>query len=65
MSENIFRKIKKDEKNKQTNAIYNGMKIYQKCAGCGEKNPEYVLEDRQLCSDCYRTERHYCDKELT
>jgi len=33
------------------------------CAGCGEKNPEYVLDERQLCFDCYRAERYYWAKE--
>lgn len=34
------------------------------CAGCGEKNPEYVLDERRLCFDCYRAERYYWAKDL-
>ena len=32
------------------------------CAGCGEKNPEYVLDERHLCFDCYKAERYYWAK---
>jgi hypothetical protein len=28
----------------------------QECACCGKKNPEYSLEDKELCLECYRTE---------
>ncbi len=63
MSVNISRKMRKDKKNKQTNAFCKG-KTDQKCAGCSEKAPEYVFDDRQLCLDCYIAEIHYCDKEL-
>ncbi len=31
----------------------------ENCAGCGEKNPEYSLDDRQLCCDCYNAEQRY------
>ena len=37
-------------------------KIAEECAGCGEKNPEYVLDDRHLCVDCYRAEKYYWAK---
>jgi len=37
-------------------------KIAEECAGCGEKNPEYVLEDRHLCFYCYKAEKHYWAK---
>jgi hypothetical protein len=36
----------------------------EECAGCGDKNPEYVLEDRRLCFDCYRAEKYYWAKSL-
>jgi hypothetical protein len=34
----------------------------RKCAGCGEDNPEYILEDTPLCFDCYRAEKYYWEK---
>ena len=33
------------------------------CANCGEKNPEFIIDDRQLCFDCYRIEKFYWAKE--
>jgi hypothetical protein len=33
------------------------------CANCGEKKPEYVIDDRTLCFDCYRAEKFYWAKE--
>ncbi len=33
------------------------------CASCGEDSPEYVLDDRNLCFDCYKAERYYWAKE--
>ncbi len=32
------------------------------CAGCGDSNPEYILDDRHLCFDCYRAEKYYWAK---
>jgi hypothetical protein len=29
----------------------------QTCAGCGQWNPEYALDDKPLCLDCYRAEK--------
>jgi hypothetical protein len=33
------------------------------CAGCEKAKPEYILEDRPLCFDCYKAEKYYCAKE--
>ncbi len=27
------------------------------CAGCGQWNPEYNLDDKPLCLDCYKAEK--------
>ena len=32
------------------------------CAACGESHPEYVLDDRKLCFDCYKAEKYYWAK---
>ena len=32
------------------------------CAACGESNPEYVLDNRKLCFDCYKAEKYYWAK---
>ncbi len=32
------------------------------CAACGESNPEYVLDERKLCFDCYKAEKYYWAK---
>jgi hypothetical protein len=37
----------------------NGVRADADCAGCGRKNPEYVLEDRQLCLECYKADLNY------
>lgn len=55
------KKTKKNKINKQADACRN-IKFDQKCAGCDEKIPEHILDDRQLCSECYKTEMQYCDK---
>ncbi len=39
-----------------------GVYEMDECANCGEKNPEYNLDDRQLCYDCYRAEKFYWAK---
>lgn len=33
------------------------------CANCGEKQPEYIFDERKLCYDCYRAEKFYWAKE--
>lgn len=43
---------------------FSDTKIAEECAGCGEKNPEYVLDDRHLCFDCYRAEKYYWAKRI-
>jgi formamidopyrimidine-DNA glycosylase len=32
------------------------------CDACGESNPEYVLDTRKLCFDCYKAEKYYWAK---
>jgi hypothetical protein len=59
MSVNISMKTRKCKKDKQANNTCVGTKNTQNCSGCDVKNPEYVLEDRQLCSDCYIAESHF------
>ncbi len=41
-----------------------GAQISGECAGCGDKNPEYVIDDRPLCFDCYKAEKYYWAKGL-
>jgi hypothetical protein len=33
------------------------------CACCGKEQPEYALEDKQLCVDCYIAEISFWNKE--
>jgi hypothetical protein len=35
-----------------------------KCAICLDKSPEYILEDNQLCGDCYEAEVNYWAKGI-
>jgi recombinational DNA repair protein (RecF pathway) len=37
--------------------------MLDECASCGEKKPEYVLDERKLCFDCYRAEKFYWTKD--
>jgi hypothetical protein len=66
MSFNNCNKIK--EKKKQLRAdkgaacINGAKKMDEVCAGCGEHNPEYTLEDNRLCFDCYKAEKYYWAK---
>lgn len=62
MSLRTSRKINKNKMNKQSESICSGEKTEKKCAGCNQKIPEYVLDDRQLCLDCYKTEICYLEK---
>jgi len=59
---------KKNEKNRaciQASEDQYGIdsNVETKCAGCREGNPEYMLEDRPLCFDCYKAEKYYWAKE--
>lgn len=29
----------------------------ESCYSCGKKNPEYQLDDRPLCGECYQREK--------
>ncbi len=58
------------EKNKQNIQASKSLAEYDaeletKCAGCGEIHPEYMLDDRPLCYDCYKAERYYWAKVTT
>ncbi len=44
--------------NKKISGTRNGG-IIEECARCGDKDPEYVLDDRLLCIDCYSAEIAY------
>jgi len=59
---------KKNEENKagiqaSEDQYGNDSNVETKCAGCREANPEYMLEDRPLCFDCYKAEKYYWAKE--
>ncbi len=53
-----MKKVQKNKRDQKGKAAFsrNILGIDDKCAGCGEDYPEYVLEDRQLCLDCYAAE---------
>ncbi len=54
-------KINKNHMSAKDSLRIENVKI-DKCAGCETENPEYVLEDRQLCFDCYTAEKCYWAK---
>jgi hypothetical protein len=61
----VSKKTGENQKNVQASEEVNSInatEIAGKCAGCGESNPEYVLEDKQLCFDCYKAEKYYWAK---
>jgi hypothetical protein len=52
--------VEKKGRNKQTETC--GFALVdaegkQTCGGCGQLNPEYVLDDKPLCFDCYKVEK--------
>ena len=68
MALNISKNTNEDKKGVQgeTN-VYpkNDSEIEKLCAACGESNPEYVLDERKLCFDCYKAEKYYWAKACT
>jgi len=66
MSFNNCREIREKKKHmaadKRAFCSNDAEKMSEVCAGCGEQNPEYVLEDNQLCFDCFRAEKNYWAK---
>ncbi len=59
-SEMLFNRV---EKLRYTLNVCSGVDHVDECANCGEKHPEYALDERKLCFDCYRAERFYWAKE--
>jgi hypothetical protein len=59
---NFSKKIGRNRKNGQ-NRLLGKENVEAKCAGCGGDSPEYFLDDRQLCVECYAGEGHFCAKD--
>ncbi|MCW3999110.1 MAG: hypothetical protein NWE93_02595 [Candidatus Bathyarchaeota archaeon] len=51
MPQNFFKETEKNNECKPQKRT-----VTLACAGCGADNPEYLLDDRQLCVDCYKSE---------
>jgi hypothetical protein len=65
MSLNISTKTNENKKGVQEESdVYpkTDSDIEKLCAACGENNPEYVLDERKLCFDCYKAEKYYWAK---
>jgi len=64
MPSNMSSSSKKNKQNIQTTeaSVEYDSSLETKCAGCGDIHPEYMLDDRYLCYDCYKAERYYWAK---
>jgi hypothetical protein len=58
--DDMARKNNKNEKCVQASTTSD---LDSQCACCGKDQPEYALEDKQLCVDCYTAEISFWNKE--
>jgi hypothetical protein len=48
---------------KNTSSVQAGSDLNEQCATCGGERPEYTLEDKQLCVECYNAEIDFWNKK--
>jgi hypothetical protein len=56
MTQRLFKKTEKTQKYIQSEKNVSSKNKVIICAGCGADNPEYILDERELCLDCYKAE---------